>query len=359
MTPIISFVIPVFCIEDTYMKKCIESLVSIKATDVEFLFIDDGSPDDSGKLCDEYGEKDSRIKVIHKKNEGVSATRNLGIDMAEGEYISFVDADDWIDSNKMDEVINYVRKKDYDYYLFGHYLEYVNRRIEYNPFPNNHAFNNQRDLVELMKMVFIRAYGSMKTNMSSAVVCGAADKVIRKELLLKHNIVFDREMIVFEDALFSLEVICQCSNAYYISICPYHYRMRRSSATHDCSKKESFSIIQEYEKKARDLLTKYNAPEIVMKSLYYRCFDLIFEYAPRIDRDMRNQGYSIYDRYVYFSRVLNKDLFDRVKKELNTKDLGIKDKFKALLLKHNAISLFLMYKKLRGGVLHRYEEEYI
>lgn len=93
--PLISVIVPVYNVK-TLLPRCINSLLSQKFTDYELLLIDDGSTDGSGDICDEYGKKDSRIKVIHKQNEGVSKTRNRGIDEARGEWITFVDSDDYI-----------------------------------------------------------------------------------------------------------------------------------------------------------------------------------------------------------------------------------------------------------------------
>lgn len=96
--PKISVIVPVYKVEK-YLPKCIDSILQQIFTDFELLLIDDGSPDNSGKICDEYAIKDSRIRVFHKKNGGVSSARNLGLDNAKGEWISFIDADDWISSD--------------------------------------------------------------------------------------------------------------------------------------------------------------------------------------------------------------------------------------------------------------------
>ena len=93
--PAITIIVPVYKVEQ-YLSKCIDSIWAQTFQNWELLLIDDGSPDNSGKICDEYALKDSRIKVFHKKNGGVSSARNLGIDNAEGEWITFIDSDDYI-----------------------------------------------------------------------------------------------------------------------------------------------------------------------------------------------------------------------------------------------------------------------
>lgn len=113
--PVISVIVPVYKVEK-YLNRCIESILSQTYTDFEVLLIDDGSPDNSGKICDEYSRKDSRIKVIHKENGGVSSSRNLGLQIARGEWICFVDSDDWLDTNLFSICATYF---DYDIVRFS------------------------------------------------------------------------------------------------------------------------------------------------------------------------------------------------------------------------------------------------
>jgi Glycosyltransferases involved in cell wall biogenesis len=94
--PLISVIVPVYKAEE-FLPKCINSILSQTYTNFELLLIDDGSPDNSGKICDEHASKDSRVRVFHKQNGGVSSARNLGLREARGEWISWVDADDWIE----------------------------------------------------------------------------------------------------------------------------------------------------------------------------------------------------------------------------------------------------------------------
>lgn len=103
MKPKISIIVPIYNVEE-YLPKCIDSILAQTLTEFELILVDDGTPDNSGKICDEYAKKDNRIKVIHKENGGVSSARNIGVDAACGEYIGFVDPDDYI-RNDMYEVL--------------------------------------------------------------------------------------------------------------------------------------------------------------------------------------------------------------------------------------------------------------
>ena len=99
--PSISIIVPVYKVEK-YLDRCVESLVRQTFDDIEIILVDDGSPDKSGKMCDEWEKKDERIRVIHKKNGGLSEARNYGIEAARGDYVAFIDSDDWIDDDMME-----------------------------------------------------------------------------------------------------------------------------------------------------------------------------------------------------------------------------------------------------------------
>ena len=92
---LISVIIPVYKVEE-YLENCIQSVIKQTVSDLEIILVDDGSPDQCPEICDLWADKDSRIKVIHKENGGLSDARNAGLDIAQGEYLSFVDSDDWI-----------------------------------------------------------------------------------------------------------------------------------------------------------------------------------------------------------------------------------------------------------------------
>ena len=112
-TPKISVIVPVYKAE-RYLSACIDSILAQTFTDFELLLIDDGSPDASGQICDEYAARDRRIVVIHKDNGGLSDARNAGLDICKGEYISFVDSDDWINDKFIQNLYSSIKKNDAD-----------------------------------------------------------------------------------------------------------------------------------------------------------------------------------------------------------------------------------------------------
>ena len=110
---LVSIVVPIYNVEK-YIEKLICSVVAQTYSNFELILIDDGSPDESGKICDQYANKDPRIKIIHKDNEGVSAARNDGIKIAKGKYITFIDGDDWIEPDFTAYMLNLIENKDSD-----------------------------------------------------------------------------------------------------------------------------------------------------------------------------------------------------------------------------------------------------
>ena len=128
MIPKISVLVPVYNTEK-YIKKCIDSIKSQTITDWELILVDDGSTDDSGKICDEYAKQDEKITVYHKKNEGISATREFAVKHANGTYIQFVDSDDWIDADMLERMYGAAQAKNLDVVGCNFIEEYTSKSV--------------------------------------------------------------------------------------------------------------------------------------------------------------------------------------------------------------------------------------
>lgn len=118
-TPLISFIIPVFNVEK-YLQKCVDSILSQTYQNIEVILVDDGSPDKCPQICDEYTVKDGRVKVIHKSNGGLSDARNVGLLFSNGEYVVFLDGDDfWMEINNLQNLVDILRIQKYDFIGFN------------------------------------------------------------------------------------------------------------------------------------------------------------------------------------------------------------------------------------------------
>ena len=116
--PIISVIVPVYNVEP-WLRECVDSILGQTLRDLELILVDDGSPDSCGAICDEYARADSRVRVIHKKNGGLSSARNAALDIAAGEYVAFIDSDDWIHPEMLETMVSKLRQTDSDMAICG------------------------------------------------------------------------------------------------------------------------------------------------------------------------------------------------------------------------------------------------
>ena len=128
--PLLTVIVPCYNVEK-YLDKCISSIVSQTYTNLEIILIDDGSTDNTGKICDSWQEKDQRIRVIHKQNEGLSCARKTGIENMTAEYVAFVDSDDWIDGNMYSDMMTTMISTNSDIALCDYFMTYEDGRIEH------------------------------------------------------------------------------------------------------------------------------------------------------------------------------------------------------------------------------------
>lgn len=149
---LVTVVVPIYNVEN-YLDRCVSSIINQSYDNLEIILVDDGSKDNSPKICDSYEKKDSRIKVIHKKNGGLSDARNKGIDIASGKYICFVDSDDWIECDMIERMYNTIQKDNSNISICRRNRAYDDgRKIieEYKKYPKNNLFDNIEGLRYLM-----------------------------------------------------------------------------------------------------------------------------------------------------------------------------------------------------------------
>lgn len=224
---LISVIVPVYNVEK-YLNKCVECILNQTYQNLEILLINDGSTDNSGLLCDELAKKDTRIKVIHKKNEGLSATRNLGIEISRGEYIAFVDSDDYISNDFCETLLYAITQENSDISSID--LKLV-REDGYNIVTSDDIRNSNFDSKlcifnkdEIVKEILLRQ--SFKN-----YVC---TKLYRRDIF-KHCKF--KEGISYEDILFMYEASKVINKIAYINKNCYAYLKRENSITATCSEK--------------------------------------------------------------------------------------------------------------------------
>lgn len=223
---LISVIVPVHNVE-RYIDKCILSLVSQTHSDLEIILIDDGSTDKSSLICDEWAQKDKRIKTIHTENRGVSHARNIGLDIANGELIGFIDADDWIDNDMYEILLNGILQKDVDICVGEKTFEVENHQMV-NPKRGKIEFQYGSSQVFSREAALEEAFSIF--TYSKLFEATIVDKLFRKKLFF--DVRFDENISQCEDILFFCQLMKNAKTVLYLPLHKYHYLMRESSAIH-------------------------------------------------------------------------------------------------------------------------------
>jgi glycosyltransferase involved in cell wall biosynthesis len=222
---LVSVIIPVYNVEK-YLSNCLDSVISQTYNNLEIIVIDDGSTDNSGRICDEYAKKDKRIKVIHKKNGGLSDARNTGLNLHTGHYITFIDSDDWVDNNYIEEQINTAIKTNSDIVATSHSIHYKNRIIN--------LANNEVSTIT-PKEALKRILYSRDLDISSWAK-------LYKDTLFK-TIRFPKNRL-YEDSATTYKLIDLSNHITIKSISTYNYRMNNNSITRNSFNANKFDLIK-------------------------------------------------------------------------------------------------------------------
>lgn len=220
---LISVIIPVYNNEQ-YLSRCIDSVINQTYKNLEIILVDDGSTDNSGKICDEYALKDNRIKVIHKENGGVSSARNVGLDIAKGEYIGFVDSDDYIEKDMYEFLYNLILNNNVDISCCNKFDFNNNKYLPDRSFP-------KEGLLSLNEILQDKAFGLH-------IVIKLFDKNLIK------NIRFNENLTIGEDLLFCFDIIKRSKKTIFKNTAKYYYFNNTNSVIRKkVFKKQYLSVI--------------------------------------------------------------------------------------------------------------------
>ena len=264
----ITIIIPVYKVEK-YIRECIDSVVNQTYKDIEIILVDDGSPDNCGLICDEYAKLDSRIVVIHKKNEGVSAARNDGLKKATGKYVIFVDSDDYMEIDACEQIIQASRLNGADLIITDMTRVSKNKK-EYVSFFDKEFYSNDREyLNELVKTDFSRKYCPNPSKKGIAFGYGSpCNKAVKLDLLKNANIQFDISLKgIFDDILYSAYVFSEAQSIQYIEHSVYNYRILEGSTSHSF-RNDMLDINTAIFKAWDNFLKKYNISNIYDEAYY-------------------------------------------------------------------------------------------
>lgn len=293
----ISVIVPVYKVEK-YLEKCVNSIRSQSYSDLEIILVDDGSPDNCGKICDEMALNDQRIRVIHQKNQGLAAARNAGLAIAQGKYVAFVDSDDTIENGTYLLLYNMIEHYDTDIAICecrkvkeSEVLE----QVEYSKYENRVLDNNK-----LWELVF----GQLNNS--------SCNKLYKRSLI--GDLQFPKKVVHGEDLLFNIEYLAKCNIGVYNEAPVYNYLSRNNSITRSYFNENVFFEIVAKDK-AKDLVKKYMPVQMSRAELFcFRARMNVLRSVYAADKELRYQ-----DKIDEIKRYI-KQQYRNVKRSLKKKE---------------------------------------
>lgn len=279
----ISVIVPVYN-ADNYIDKCVESILAQTFSEFELLLIDDGSKDLSGEKCDAWAVRDARVRVIHQKNKGIAGVRNVGISLAKGQYVAWVDSDDYVDCHFLEYMYNAMKDSNADMVLCGFYTD-IEGAITHEG--KEYFFDAVYDRQTFLERVY--TYGMY------SIMC---NKFLRKSSY--DNITFP-EGRIFEDSSVMRELAMTCDKIVVMEKPLYYYRRHTSSITKQ-KKSESDQLnymrqfcawlqkdISVYQQEQNDRLLAYASKHLC---------DAVILYSENLSKNGKKEGKKIYKKYV-------------------------------------------------------------
>lgn len=324
--PLISIIVPIYNVEN-YLRNCVDSIINQTYQNLEIILIDDGSTDNSGHICDEYVQKDNRIVVIHQKNSGVSVARNVGIHKASGEWICFIDSDDWIEKEFIEILLENANQYHSDVAFCGYHKIYEEKKEKINSDGEIKKYSSNEFLVKVLNVQ--TSYGFVHM------------KLIKKSVL--DGILFDKNLIVAEDALLNIKL---CENASSFLLIPqalYNYRInpnsvvRRFDTNYDQKYLNAMIAIRGY------LEEKYSGNKEIEQNFYNFVIYHVMLIAVNYCFHPKNAD----NHLKLLKKVCNEEIFKEAIRKSNYNELSITRKITLFTIKHKLYLLTALICKIR------------
>lgn len=295
--PIVSVIVPVFKVENV-LHYCIDSILNQTYKDFELILVDDGSPDNSGKVCDEYAQKDDRVIVIHKENGGVSSARNVGIDKAKGKYICFVDSDDYVSKDYLKTLIE-IKEKYNDVDNIWCYFKTVDK------------YSEKIDCKEVSSEPNIEKY-TVKDIMilhEKWLDAGPYCKLYNRNIVVNFGMHFREDMSLGEDLLFNFDYLDKTNGDIIVSsVEAYFYYIGNENSLANKYYPNLLEIYEIINSTMENYLNKWHCDNNQMKKYYNACF---FKYEVILKNTFNNENQkSIKEKYRYNNEILKSKKFN-------------------------------------------------
>ena len=239
--PLVSIIIPVYNAEK-YLEECLNSIIGQTYSNLEILLIDDGSKDRSGEICDQYAKQDNRIKVHHKPNSGVSRTRNYGLDHCHGEWVVFVDSDDYVEKDYIERFLSY----SVDYVVGGYTTFGISNHILKSDKEHHFCFPKDISVVD----------AKIKTPEIN-IIYHICSKIYKRQIIEQLHIRFVEDMILAEDCCFNLDYLYGCNDVMVIPYAGYFYRKYQRGVTYKMTLQQYDNYRSVFLNSLRNLETKF------------------------------------------------------------------------------------------------------
>lgn len=336
--PVLSIVVPIYKVEK-YFERCIQSILAQSLRDIEIILVDDGSPDKCPELCDKYALLDSRIKVIHKRNGGLSSARNAGIRIASGDYIGFIDSDDDVDYAMYEKMYEKAIKFDVDFVM----CDYI--RIDDNGvsiLKSSSIRGGYYTRNDICNNIFPSLI--MGKNLEYGPLLSVWQCIYKNKFLKNFSIYFDEDVKWSEDNIFSSKVGLYASSFYYLkNEGLYHYYKNPDTITTGY-RNEAWNVYLCMNRHLHELFDKvhtYNfEKQLNWHLIYYscNCLGMLSTYLNK-----QNAKIEI------LKMLNNAELQLALKKDICTLDISIKLKLQLYLMKYKIVSILLTIAKRRRG----------
>lgn len=338
----ISIVVPVYNVPEAYLRHCIESLINQTFENIEIILVDDGSKDHSPAICDQYAEKDSRIIVIHKKNEGLSAARNTGYKHARKKWLMFVDGDDWVEPNMCEKMVFAAEKYEVQLVMCGMYKDYGHTAQRYTYYIKPWIKYEGSDCRWLQEQL-LHFNGNIAT---------AYCKLIDRSLLVKNHILHNEMLRQGAEGLeFNLRLFEYFESALFIDEYLYHYIYNENSISVKHDEANHAYVISCFER--IKILVEQSENRETLK----RWFDNRLLYV--VITTAISGYFSPYNKECFtiktqkYNKYLEYDIVQKALKSENTQGLSTLRKFALFCIKHK---LFVVLQIL--GQIRAWQKEY-
>ena len=308
----VSIIVPVYNVQK-YLPKCLDSIVGQTYRDLEIICVDDGTPDDSVKIIRSYMERDNRIKLISQENQGLSGARNTGVAAATGEYIMFVDSDDWIDIDTCKYAVGAAQEHNADAVMWGYVREFGQKTSEKKIFDDDMVFDD-KETKHLIHRRMAGLLGAELTNPENAdSLVTAWGKLYRTEIIKNNSLEFiDTKIIGTEDALFNLYYFGFVKTCVFINKPFNHYRKDNETSLTSRYKPRLFAQWTELYGKMQKYINKNCCPEEFSEALYNRiCLSMIGLGLNELCNDGGNTS-----RIRNIRKILSSDMYKKAYKHL-------------------------------------------